>query len=336
MSKTYDLGLGFCLGNTFDAWECKEPISHDLDWETAWHHEGKVTEELILRLKEKGFKTIRVPVTWIDHFKFNEETNEYEMEDWWIKRIEEVVHYIIDNKMYCIIDVHHDVDFFNSSILYNDGANFEKAEERFYALWKYLAEYFKDCSDYLVYEDMNELGLNSANQKYIDLFNRLNANFVKIIREVEGNSDRLLLLEGFAGRILETYEFFEPVDDDNYQISIHFYYPWNFTIADPDSKLYSQDLDITDIKAHLMMLDEIEKKFGHKVCIGEFGCRMDERDPEIVAKWFKLLFDHCKSSDISLMLWDIYFPDQPVYRKTLESTVPNFYEMLEDFNNREG
>ena len=58
---------------------------------------------MIKNIKINGFKTIRFPITWIN---FIDESGIINQE--WMFRVKEVVNWIINFNMYCIINVHHD------------------------------------------------------------------------------------------------------------------------------------------------------------------------------------------------------------------------------------
>ncbi|MBP5178116.1 MAG: cellulase family glycosylhydrolase, partial [Lachnospiraceae bacterium] len=59
-----DMGLGWNLGNTFDATGGNR--ANIYSQETSWGN-PKVTPELIKAVHDRGFKTIRIPVTWNNH-----------------------------------------------------------------------------------------------------------------------------------------------------------------------------------------------------------------------------------------------------------------------------
>lgn len=54
-------------------------------------------------MKNAGFNAVRVPVTWKDHMD-----NEGNVNKSWVDRVEEIVDYVLDAGMYCILNVHHD------------------------------------------------------------------------------------------------------------------------------------------------------------------------------------------------------------------------------------
>ena len=69
---------------------------------TAWGNTIP-TKEMIRRIKKYGFKTIRLPVTWMN---FIDESGNVNSD--WMSRVKEVAKWIIKDKMYCILNVHHD------------------------------------------------------------------------------------------------------------------------------------------------------------------------------------------------------------------------------------
>ena len=59
-----ELGFGWNLGNTFDAWNSSQ--NQGLSSETSWGN-PQTTQEIIDALVAKGVKAIRIPVTWHNH-----------------------------------------------------------------------------------------------------------------------------------------------------------------------------------------------------------------------------------------------------------------------------
>ena len=59
------LGFGWNLGNTLDAWQ-SVGVDEGLASETSWGN-PVTTEEMIDELVRKGFKAVRIPVTWHNH-----------------------------------------------------------------------------------------------------------------------------------------------------------------------------------------------------------------------------------------------------------------------------
>ncbi|MBR0187003.1 MAG: glycoside hydrolase family 5 protein, partial [Prevotella sp.] len=78
----------------------------------------------------------------------------------WMKRVHEVVDYVINQGLYCIVNVHHDTgaddDSFKSWIK-ADEANYTQNKARYENLWKQIAEEFKDYDEHLLFESYNEM-----------------------------------------------------------------------------------------------------------------------------------------------------------------------------------
>lgn len=121
------MGAGWNLGNTQDsnsgdlthmwleAWFDRSSKAY----ETAWG-QPQATRELIHMFKEAGFGAIRVPVTWYPHMgtiTLHDGAN-WDPDTWsgtavdpaWMARVKEVVDYVIDEGLYCILNVHHDTE----------------------------------------------------------------------------------------------------------------------------------------------------------------------------------------------------------------------------------
>lgn len=205
-----NMGVGWNLGNTLDAnnGSAKDP-SNDRYWncqglesETCWGQ--TVTKKgLMTMMKEAGFGAIRVPVTWYNHMDKSGKVNAA-----WMKRVHEVVDYVIDNGMYCIINVHHDTGADSDSHISwikADEQNYNSNKERFEYLWKQIAEEFKDYDKHLLFEGYNEMldAQSTWNEpKSATSYNAINQyaqSFVNAVRATGGNNEtRNLIVNTYA------------------------------------------------------------------------------------------------------------------------------------------
>ncbi len=162
-----NMGVGWNLGNTLEA--NQQTIDGkkvtDFTKDDYWGRQGLESEtcwgqpytkpELLKMMKEAGFGAIRVPVTWYNHM---DKDGKVKVE--WMKRVHEVVDYVIDNGMYCIINMHHDTgadsDGFHSWIK-ADEDNYNSNKTKYENLWKQIAEEFKDYDEHLLFESYNEM-----------------------------------------------------------------------------------------------------------------------------------------------------------------------------------
>ena len=144
-----NMGVGWNLGNTLDA--NGTGISDVVQSETYWGQ--PVTKpELITMMKEAGFGAIRVPITWYAHID-----SDGNVDAAWMKRVHEVVDYVINAGLYCIINVHHDTGAHDNAWVIADNDNYEKTKARYENLWTQIANEFKDYGQQLLFEGYNEM-----------------------------------------------------------------------------------------------------------------------------------------------------------------------------------
>lgn len=173
-----NMRVGWNLGNTLDSnsgdtqnmW-----IEHWTDrsataYETAWG-QPVAKPELFKMFKDAGFNAVRVPVTWYPHmeakFNFTSGNNSIwnpskddigtKIQREWMNRVHEVVDYVISQGMYCILNIHHDTGAASTAWLIADEAEYARQKERFEAVWRQIAEEFKDYDHHLLFEGYNEM-----------------------------------------------------------------------------------------------------------------------------------------------------------------------------------
>ncbi|MDE6695324.1 MAG: glycoside hydrolase family 5 protein [Muribaculaceae bacterium] len=169
-----NMRLGWNLGNTLDShsvdldnmWIEKWSQRKTSDYETAWGQ--PVTKpELFKLFKNAGFNAIRVPVTWYPHMeaKFDggllwdpeKDPIGTKIQPQWMKRVHEIVDYVISQDMYCILNIHHDTGAESTAWLVADEKVYEEQKDRFEAIWTQIAEEFKDYDGRLLFEGYNEM-----------------------------------------------------------------------------------------------------------------------------------------------------------------------------------
>ncbi len=154
-----NMKIGWNLGNSLDS-NSGDTLNMWIEWwtdgsvtsyETAWG-QPVTRRELIEMFRDAGFGAIRVPVTWYPHIGPDGAVNEE-----WMKRVHEVVDYVIEAGLYCIVDVHHDTGAANTHWLVAEGDTYEKSRERYENLWTNIANEFKDYDEHLLFEAYNEM-----------------------------------------------------------------------------------------------------------------------------------------------------------------------------------
>ena len=205
-----NMGLGWNLGNTLDAYSCTTTdVTKDSYWggqglesETCWG-QPSTTRDLITMMKNAGFGTVRVPVTWFNHMDKDGNVNAA-----WMARVKEVVDYVVGNGMYCILNVHHDTGADSDSFyswLKADETIYANNKARYEHLWQQIASVFKDYDEHLVFEAYNEMldtknswcyaSFNTSGQynsaiatSAYNAINKYGQSFVDAVRATGGNN----------------------------------------------------------------------------------------------------------------------------------------------------
>jgi endoglucanase len=227
--------LGWNLGNSLDASDASKA---DTAVETAWGN-PLVTRELLQAISAAGFGAVRIPVTWIGRFGPGPS---YTISPAFIKRVEQVVQYALDAKLYVIINIHHDggnnVTGRWLSLVDASGqvtsANSTAVATQFKALWTQIATHFTPYGEHLMFEAMNEVMVDYGSPKpeYYTQINDLNQAFVDTVRATGGNNlTRCLVVPGYNTNIDYTLAgFVLPKDSSAGKLilSDHFYDPFSF------------------------------------------------------------------------------------------------------------
>ncbi|MGN0593025.1 MAG: glycoside hydrolase family 5 protein [Ruminococcus sp.] len=226
------MGAGWNLGNQLEAASGGTPS------ETAWGN-PVITQELISAVADAGFTTIRVPVSYLSKI---DDANGYAVDTAWLDRVEEVVQYCYTENLYVIINMHGDgYNTIDGGWMLVNGEDQETICEKYEAVWKQIAERFKDYDEHLIFESMNEEfdgTYNDPNPDYYANLNKYNQIFVDTVRASGGNNThRYLLVPGWNTNIQYTvgdYGFVMPTDEqctageNRLMLSVHYYDPWDY------------------------------------------------------------------------------------------------------------
>lgn len=230
-----NITCGWNLGNTLDSkgdWILQATEGSVKDFETAWGN-PVTTKAMIDKVRAAGFNAVRIPITWTQHIDDN---NGYAIDPEWMARVKEVVDYVMKNKMYCIINLHHDASeggWLNASqkCITEKGAKFD-------AVWKQIADTFKGYDNKLLFEGFNEILDENCNWNYpgttaTGIVNQLNQRFVNVVRATGGNNaTRCLVVNTYAasnsGGVLDDFVLPTDTAKDSLIGQFHFYNPYSY------------------------------------------------------------------------------------------------------------
>ena len=131
-----EMGMGYNIANTFDSFSYYD-ILETPDEQIGLNGNIAPTKNMIKKIKKYGFKTIRIPVTWM-HFIDGEGNIKSE----WMARIKEAIDLIIKEKLFCILNIHNDGIYLG---WLTDGV---ESKSRYINIWRQIANEFKDYNEY--------------------------------------------------------------------------------------------------------------------------------------------------------------------------------------------
>lgn len=307
-----NINVGWNLGNALDCdgeWIGKYTDGNPSDYETAWHN-PETTETMIKMVKNAGFNAIRLPVSWYDHMD-----TEYNIDTKWLNRVQEVVDYIINNDMYCIINVHHDTG--KTGWLRASETSLEENKRKYYALWNQIANRFSEYGNHLLFESFNEILDDENNWGYpgktaTSIVNELNQLFVDTIRSTGGNNiTRCLVVNTYAAdadsSVLNDFVIPNDIVSNSIIVEVHCYQPWQYC-----SKIEENDYQQTDWTENDGK-HKLEKIFynlfynytsqGIPVIIGEFAAG-NKDNTENRAEYAEFYINEAKKYGIKCFWWD--------------------------------
>lgn len=315
MNKAADvlaqMNVGWNLGNTFDAWGSSNPAEDETYWGNP-----TTTKEMIDAVREQGFNTIRIPVTWSEHLG---DAPDYEIDAQWLDRVAEVVDYAYDEGMFVILDTHHEPDFWLKP--QNDGLDEVEAELK--AIWVQIAEKFKDYDSHLLFEGMNEPRMKGTPEEWSGgtdegraAVNRLNQAFVDAVRSTGGgNSTRCLIICPYGNSVSnESITQLEVPDDEYVMVSAHMYTPYIFCYEPETGGVDVWNGSLTkDIQWAADLLNENLVQKGVPVIVTEFGAVTKDvtdadgnetTNTQEILRWLKNYMDIMYGYGMKCIWWD--------------------------------
>lgn len=235
-----NMGIGTNFGNCMDAIDMNKTMEKNsvTDFEKCWGQEP-TTKPMVDFLKKNGFNSVRIAVTWFQHMKEDGTVDEA-----WMNRVQEVVDYVIDNGMYCILNVHHDTGADPTDKSYThwikaDLDNYNANKTKFEYLWTQIANRFKNYNQHLVFEGYNEM-LDKDNTwnapKNANSYKGLNGyaqSFVNAVRATGGNNEtRNLIVNTYAAacgdEVLNNLTIPTDKVSGHIAVEVHTYAPWDW------------------------------------------------------------------------------------------------------------
>jgi endoglucanase len=316
------LGRGVNIGNALEA-----------PTEGAWG--VVIKEEYFDIIKRAGFNSIRLPVRWSGHALVEKP---YTINPDFFKRVDTVVNWATSRNLPIMVNIQQYAELYTEPLAH---------KERFMALWKQIAEHYKDYPDTVLFELYNEPDDALTPQ----MWNEWLKEAITIIRQ--SNPNRTIVV-GSANDSWITYlKLLElPENDRNIIVTVHHYFPHNFTHqgapwmtpekvaqshedmkvvnqnpnSDPNSNYNSWPgtkwMGTAEEKKAMTDIFDIGAAWGKEhnrpINLGEFGSYY-KADMESRARWTKFIADTAAERGMSLMYWEFCAQEFGLYDRDTKS-----------------
>ncbi len=260
-----EMGVGWNLGNSFDVRNSDK---------TVWGNPLPLSTH-INAVKEMGFETLRIPVTW--NFNMLAQAP-YTVEIPYLARVKRIVDVGLQNDMHVIINTHHD------DWIIPTEAEAPIVKERLASLWTQIGNHFIDYGDKLIFEVMNEprhidtpeewSGGTAEGRRVLNEFHQVCVDAIRATGN--NNAKRHIMVSTYAASTTQN-AFADLIipDDPNIIVSIHSYFPWIFAGQDAGgTNNWGSDADKSALDREL---DRIKERWvtqeNRPVILGEWGAK---------------------------------------------------------------
>lgn len=319
------MGIGWNLGNNFDAhYDCESG-------ETRWGNK-EVTEQTFKALSKAGFRSVRIPITWMGHMG---PAPTYTIEKGWLDRIAEVVGWAKKAGLKVIINIHH--DGFGASDTPSKGCHWinlpaavaseevnSRIKQQLTMVWMQIGRRFAAEGDYLIFETLNEIqdgnwGNLEKMERAEDQFrilNEWNQVCVSAIRAAGGqNETRYIGVPGYVTSPDLTVNHLvlpEDVVEGRLMVAVHSYDPWDFAGSATYGEWGHTGKNMapgSEEEAYVGMLNRLYNMYvrrGIPVYFGEFGAvrRANPADEPFRLYYLRYVCKAMRDRRIPALYWD--------------------------------
>jgi endoglucanase len=296
------LGRGINLGNALEAPK-----------EGGW---GVTLEASYFEAIEKaGFSSVRIPVRWSAH---TGDKPPYEIDAAFLTRVDWAVDQALSRDLAVVLNVHHFDEILRDP---------DKQEAKLLALWKQIAEHYRDRNGLLSFELLNEPNNKLTDERWDKMIPAL----LDVVRASNPKRD-VIVGPGHWNNLNNLDKLNLPEKDRRLIVTFHYYSPFEFTHQGAewvkDSNKWKGDTwtgtakEIEALDKDFAKAAAWAKKNDRPLFLGEFGA-YSAADMELRAKWTRAITRAAEKQGFSWAYWEFcsgfgaYDKDKRAWHKPL-------------------
>lgn len=304
------IGKGVNLGNALEAPE-------EGDWGVH------LKSEYFYSIQSAGFTSVRIPIRWSAHAQ---SAPPYTIDPAFFLRIDWAVEQALSRGLVAIVNLHHYEELVTAP---------REHKQRFLALWKQIAEHYRDRPPTLYFEILNEPCRKLTDELWNDYL-------VEALRVIRRTNPRRAVVVG-PGNWNNTDRLKNlalPEDDRNLVVTFHYYQPFPFThqgaswVGEHSNKWLGTPWTGTDaekraVAAHLDQAARWGRQNRRPLYMGEFGAYSKADMPSRV-RWTRFVRAAAEQRDIPWTYWEfcagfgVYDPEaQAWHDDLLKALIPS-------------
>ncbi len=296
------LGRGVNLGNALEA-----------PREGAWGVTLK--EEYFSQIRAAGFDSVRIPIRWSVHAA---NASPFNIDPAFFERVDWAVTQALRNRLAVVINVHHYDEVFEDPHTHRN---------RLIAIWEQIAHRYKNQSDYVFFELLNEPHENLT----YDVWNDLLRDLLTVVRKT--NRNRIVIVGPASWNNPSQLPRLElPAGDQRLIVTFHYYSPFPFTHQGAgwveqgrtwqDIRWAGWAKQRQEIATSMQTAAEWAERENRPLYLGEFGS-YHKADMESRVRWTRCVREEAEQRGISWAYWEfaagfgVYDPAAGGYREEL-------------------
>ena len=212
-------------------------------------------------IAQQGFDHVRVPVDF--RIYFNNEKGEFKKS--FLNRLDNIINMANHEGLAVMLDFH---GWSNFNVANGD-------TELFLSIWEKVAEHYKDYSNMLLFELINEPHTTEGGDLNMTNLMELQCKAIEKIRVI--SPDRTIVVATAEWNGTWTLKDFNPPAYDNLILAVHCYEPMDFThqgqwwAGRAGTKESLTDEMLLGLYEHLDRIKEFKERTGMEVVLNEFG-----------------------------------------------------------------